>query len=143
MDFELNEAQRLIQRTVRDFARNEIEPLADLIDRDDHWPAELWPKLGALGVLGISVPEEFGGVAADLLSGVLVIEELAKVSASIALSYGAHANLCANNIATNANEELKRRYLPDLCSGTAVGGAGVDGVRGGLRCGRHQDDRHP
>ncbi len=106
---------------MREFARREVAPIAAEIDREDRWPGELWPKLGELGVLGITVPEEYGGSGADLLSGVLTIEELGKVSASVALSYGAHANLCANNIASNANEELKRRYLPALCDGSQVG----------------------
>ena len=138
MDFELSEAQQLLRNTMREFARREVAPIAAEIDREDRWPGELWPKLGELGVLGITVPEEYGGSGADLLSGVLTIEELGKVSASVALSYGAHANLCANNIASNANEELKRRYLPALCDGSRVGAlaltepeAGSDAV--GLR----------
>ena len=138
MDFELSEAQQLLRNTMREFARREVAPIAAEIDREDRWPGELWPKLGELGVLGITVPEEYGGSGADLLSGVLTIEELGKVSASVALSYGAHANLCANNIASNANEELKRRYLPALCDGSQVGAlaltepeAGSDAV--GLR----------
>ena len=121
MDFDLTEAQRLTRDAVRAFAQREIAPLADEIDRSDRWPAELWPRLGALGVLGVTVPERYGGAGADLLSGVLIIEELAKVSASVALSYGAHANLCANNIAINGTDEQCRRYLPPLCSGEAVG----------------------
>lgn len=138
MDFELSEAQQLLRNTMREFCRREVAPIAAEIDREDRWPGELWPKLGELGVLGITVPEEYGGSGADLLSGVLTIEELGKVSASVALSYGAHANLCANNIASNANEELKRRYLPALCDGSQVGAlaltepeAGSDAV--GLR----------
>ena len=121
MDFELTDAQRLIRDTTREFTRREIAPIAGSIDREDRWPGELWPKLGDLGLLGITVPEAYGGVEADLLSGVLAIEEIGKVSASVALSYGAHANLCANNIAINANEAQKRRYLPALCDGSAVG----------------------
>ena len=121
MDVELSEAQRLIRDTVRDFTKREIAPLADRIDAEDWFPRELWPRLGDLGVLGIMAPEEYGGSNADLLSGVLVIEELAKASASIALSYGAHANLCVNNITMHASAEQKRCYLPALCAGTAVG----------------------
>ncbi len=138
MDFGLCDAQRLIRDTTREFTRREIAPIAEEIDREDRWPAELWPKLGELGLLGITVPEAYGGSGADLLSGVLAIEEIGKVSASVALSYGAHANLCANNIAINANEAQKQRYLPDLCHGLAVGAlaltepeAGSDAV--GLR----------
>jgi len=121
MDVELSEAQRLIRETVREFCRREIAPIADRIDSEDWFPRELWPQLGDLGVLGIMAPPAYGGAGADLLSGVLAIEEIAKVSASIALSYGAHANLCVNNITLNASEEQKRRYLPALCDGSAVG----------------------
>ncbi|MEE9278439.1 MAG: acyl-CoA dehydrogenase family protein [Dehalococcoidia bacterium] len=121
MDFELSEAQRMLRDAVREFARREIAPIAAAIDREDRFPAELWPKLGDLGVLGVTIPEAYGGAEADLLSGVLIMEELGKVSASVALSYGAHANLCANNIAINGNEEQKRTYLPPLCSGEHIG----------------------
>ena len=121
MDFALSEAQRLIRDTTREFTRREIAPIAEEIDREDRWPAELWPKLGELGLLGITAPEAYGGSGADLLSGVLAIEEIGKVSASVALSYGAHANLCVNNIAINANDAQKQRYLPALCDGSAVG----------------------
>ena len=121
MDVELSEAQRLIRETVREFARREIAPIAEAIDREDRFPRELWPKLGALGMLGINAPEEYGGAQADLLSGVLAIEEIGKVSASVALSYGAHANLCVNNLTINGTEEQKQRYLPALCAGTHVG----------------------
>ena len=121
MDVELSEAQRMIRDAARDFTKREIAPLAERIDAEDWFPRELWPRLGELGVLGIMVPEEYGGAGADLLSGVLVIEEIAKASASIALSYGAHANLCVNNITVNASDDQKRRYLPALCAGTAVG----------------------
>ena len=121
MDFALSDAQRLIRDTTREFTRREIAPIAEEIDREDRWPAELWPKLGKLGLLGITAPQAYGGSGADLLSGVLAIEEIGKVSASVALSYGAHANLCVNNIAINADEAQKRRYLPALCDGSAVG----------------------
>ena len=121
MDVELSDAQRMIRDATREFCRREIEPIADRIDAEDWFPRELWPKLGALGVLGVMAPAEYGGAGADLLSGVLVIEEIAKVSASIALSYGAHANLCVNNITLNASDAQRRRYLPALCDGSAIG----------------------
>ena len=120
MDVELSDAQRMIRDATREFCRREIEPIADR-STEDWFPRELWPKLGALGVLGVMAPVEYGGTGADLLSGVLVIEEIAKVSASIALSYGAHANLCVNNITLNASDAQRRRYLPALCDGSAVG----------------------
>ncbi len=118
---ELNEAQELVRRAVRDFAEAEIEPIADEMDRDDVWPGHLWPKLGELGLLGVTIEERYGGSEAGLLAGVVATEELARVSASVALSYGAHANLCANNIAANGSEGQKERYLPGLCSGAEVG----------------------
>ena len=118
---ELNEAQELIRRTVRGFAEAEIEPIADEIDREDKWPGHLWPMLGELGLLGVTIDERYGGSDAGLLAGVIATEEIARASASVALSYGAHANLCANNIATNGSEAQKRRYLPGLCSGAEVG----------------------
>ena len=121
MDFELSETQRLLRETVREFTRREVAPIAEEIDREDRWPGHLWPMLGELGVLGVTAPERFGGSEADLLAGVLVIEELAKGSASVALSYGAHANLCVNNIASNGTDAQRERYLPALCSGAAVG----------------------
>ena len=121
MDVELSEAQRLIRDTVREFTRREIAPIADAIDREDRFPRELWPKLGALGVLGINAPEAYGGAGADLLAGVLAIEEMGKASASVALSYGAHANLCVNTLTVNGTAEQKQRYLPPLCAGTHVG----------------------
>ena len=121
MDFTLSDAQRLIRDTTREFTRREIAPIAEAIDREDRWPAELGPKLGGWGLLGITAPETYGGSGADLLSGVLAIEEIGKASASVALSYGAHANLCVNNIAANGNEAQKQRYLPPLCDGSAVG----------------------
>ena len=118
---ELNEAQELIRRTVRGFAEAEIEPIADEIDREDKWPGHLWPMLGELGLLGVTIDERYGGSDAGLLAGVIATEEIARASASVALSYGAHANLCANNIAANGSESQKRRYLPGLCSGAEVG----------------------
>ena len=118
---ELNEAQRLVQQTVRDFARAEIEPIADDIDRHDRFPQHLWPMLGGLGLLGVTIAEQYGGSDAGLLAGVIATEEIARASASVALSYGAHANLCANNIAANGSEAQKRRYLPGLCSGAQIG----------------------
>ena len=144
MDFELSEAQRMLRDTVRTFAHREIAPIAAAIDREDRWPGELWPRLGQLGVLGVTVPEAYGGSNAELLSGVLVIEEIAKASASVALSYGAHANLCANNIAANGSESQRQRYLPPLCRGDAVGAlaltepeAGSDAV--GIRTSARRD----
>ena len=140
MDVELSDAQRMIRDATREFCRREIEPIADRIDAEDWFPRELWPKLGALGVLGVMAPVEYGGAGADLLSGVLVIEEIAKVSASIALSYGAHANLCVNNITLNASDAQRRRYLPALCDGSAIGALAL--TEPGGRLGRRRHPHH-
>src|SRR4051812_3346917 len=121
MDFELTEAHRLLRDSVGSFAANEIGPIADEIDRRDEFPPELWRKMGELGILGVTVDPEFGGAGFDLLAGVLSIEQIARSSGSVALSYGAHANLCVNNIYRNGTDPQRRRYLPPLCSGEAVG----------------------
>ena len=118
---ELTEAQQMLRGVVRDFADAEIDPIADEMDRDDRWYPHLWPMLGDLGLHGVTIDERYGGSDAGLLAGVIATEELARVSASVALSYGAHANLCANNIATNGSDQQKQRYLPGLCRGTEVG----------------------
>ncbi len=117
----LTDEHRLLRDTVRSFARRELAPIAAEIDRDDAFPPDLFRRLGELGVLGVTVPREYGGAGADLLAGVLVIEQLARASASVALSYGAHANLCVNNLFTNGSEEQRRAYLPALCSGERIG----------------------
>jgi isovaleryl-CoA dehydrogenase len=116
---------RLLRDTVLAFARRELAPIADEIDRNDAFPPDLFPRLGALGILGVTVPPEYGGAGADLLSGVLAIEQLARASASVALSYGAHANLCAHNLYTNGTEEQRRAYLPGLCSGELIGALAI------------------
>ena len=121
MDFELDEAHALLRETVRSFATRELEPIAAQIDHDDELPPDLFRRLGALGLLGVTIPPEYGGAGADLLAGVLTIEELARASASVALSYGAHANLCTHNLYRNGTETQRRRYLPSLCSGEIVG----------------------
>ena len=121
----LSDEHRLLRDTVLAFARAELGPIADEIDRADAFPPDLFPKLGALGVLGVTVPREYGGAGADLLSGVLIIEQLARVSASVALSYGAHANLCTHNLFTNGSEQQRRAYLPGLCSGALIGALAI------------------
>ncbi len=117
----LTDEHRLLRDATLAWARKELGPIADDIDRGDEFPPDVFRKLGDLGVLGVTVPREYGGAGADLLSGVLVIEQLARVSASVALSYGAHANLCVNNIYANGSEAQRRAYLPKLCSGEQVG----------------------
>jgi isovaleryl-CoA dehydrogenase len=124
-DVLLTDEHRLLRDTALAFARRELGPIADEIDRTDAFPADLFRRLGDLGVLGVTIPREYGGAGADLLSGVLIIEQLARVSASVALSYGAHANLCAHNLYTNGTDEQRRAYLPGLCSGELVGALAI------------------
>ncbi len=121
----LSDEHRLLRDTVLAFARKELAPIADEIDRTDAFPPDLFLRLGTLGILGVTVPQEYGGAGADLLSGVLAIEQLARGSASVALSYGAHANLCVHNLCTNGTEEQRRAYLPGLCSGQRVGALAI------------------
>ena len=121
----LTDEHRLLRDTVLEFARTEFGPIADEIDRTDTFPSDLFRRLGQLGILGVTVPSEYGGAGADLLSGVLAIEQLARVSGSIALSYGAHANLCVNNLSINGTDEQRQRYLPGLCSGELVGALAI------------------
>ncbi|OGO52707.1 MAG: isovaleryl-CoA dehydrogenase [Chloroflexi bacterium RBG_16_68_14] len=121
----LSDEHRILRDTVRAFARRELGPIADEIDRTDTFPPDLFRRLGELGVLGVTVPREYGGAGADLLSGVLIIEQLARVSGSVALSYGAHANLCVNTLCVNGTEEQRLAYLPGLCSGELVGALAI------------------
>ena len=121
MDFELDEAHRMLRDSVHAWAVRAVGPIAAAIDRDDEFPMHLWPQMGELGLLGITVPEEHGGSGFDLLAGVLAIEQIARESASVALSYGAHANLCVNNLFVNGTPDQRQRYLPPLISGEVVG----------------------
>lgn len=121
MDFEITEEQRIVQRNVRQFMVKEVEPVCEQIDRDDEFPTGIWGKLGDLGLLGVTVEEAYGGSGFDLLTAVLVMEQIARTCPALAVSYGAHANLCADNLHRNSNEEQKKKYLPGLCSGDLVG----------------------
>ena len=121
----LSDDQRLIYESALDFARREFGPIAGAMDAEDRWPADIWPKLGAAGYLGIAIPEEYGGSGGDYLQAALVCQALTRVSPAIALSYGAHLNLCAHNLFRNGTEAQKRRYLPGLCDGTKVGALGI------------------
>src|SRR6187431_167775 len=116
-NFDLGETADMLRESVRNFSAERIAPLADKIDRDDWFPRELWPEMGALGLHGITVAEEDGGLGLGYLEHVVAQEEVARASASIGLSYGAHSNLCINQIRRWANDEQKKKYLPKLISG--------------------------
>ncbi|MBL1376275.1 isovaleryl-CoA dehydrogenase [Zobellella iuensis] len=121
LDFGLGETLGLLRDQVAAFADREIAPLAEAIDRDNRFPAELWPKLGAMGLFGITVAERHGGVDMGYLAQVLAMEEISRASAAVGLSYGAHANLCVNQIHRHGSEAQKARYLPKLLSGEHIG----------------------
>jgi isovaleryl-CoA dehydrogenase len=134
-NFDLGETAEMIRTTARDFAQDEIAPRAAEIDRTNQFPRDLWPKMGALGLHGITVEEEFGGSGLGYLEHCIALEEVSRASASVGLSYGAHSNLCVNQIRRNGSTEQKRKYLPKLISGDHVGalamsepGAGSDVV---------------
>ena len=144
--FDLGEHVDAMREAVRDFADHEIAPRAAAIDRDNLFPADLWKKLGDLGLHGITVPEEYGGTNLGYLAHIVAMEEVSRASASVGLSYGAHSNLCVNQLRRNGTEEQKRKYLPKLVSGDHVGAlamsepnAGSDVVSMKLRAERHGD----
>jgi len=147
LNFHLGETTDLLRETIRAFAAEEIAPRADDIDRENLFPHDLWKKMGDLGLLGITVSEEYGGAGMSYLDHVVAMEELSRASASVALSYGAHSNLCVNQINRNGSEEQKRLYLPKLISGDHVGalamsepGAGSDVVSMRLRAERQGEE---
>ena len=120
-DFGLGETLDMLRDTVAQFAAKEIAPRAAAIDRDNQFPRDLWPKLGELGLIGITVPETYGGVDLGYLAHCVVMEEISRASASVGLSYGAHSNLCVNQIRRFGTEVQKRAYLPGLVSGQFLG----------------------
>jgi isovaleryl-CoA dehydrogenase len=146
LDFGLGETVDLLRDTVVSFARDTIAPRAEEIDRANEFPRDLWPELGALGLLGITVEEDLGGAGMGYLEHCVAMEEISRASASVGLSYGAHSNLCVNQIRRNGNEDQKGRYLPKLISGEHVGalamsesGAGSDVVAMKTRAQRKGD----
>ena len=145
-DFGLGSEVDMLRKSVSDFAQDRIAPRADAIDRDNEFPRDLWPEMGALGLHGITVPEEFGGAGLGYLAHCVAMEEVSRASASVGLSYGAHSNLCVNQLNRNGNAEQKRKYLPKLISGEHVGalamsepGAGSDVVSMATRADKKGD----
>ncbi|MBL4621140.1 MAG: isovaleryl-CoA dehydrogenase, partial [Immundisolibacteraceae bacterium] len=139
-DLILNDDVDALREAVKRFADVEVAPLAEQVDRDNEFPEHLWQKFGEMGLLGITVPEQYGGSGLSYLSHLVAVEELSRASASIGLSYGAHSNLCVNNLYLNGSEAQREKFLPKLCSGEHVGalamsepGAGSD-VVGSMRC---------
>src|SRR5512136_2236947 len=146
LSFHHGETIDMLRATVRQFAADEIAPRAAAIDRGNQFPMDLWRKMGDLGLLGITVDEEYGGTAMGYLAHVVAMEEISRASASVGLSYGAHSNLCVNQIRRNASVAQKRKYLPKLVSGEHVGalamsepGAGSDVVSMKLRAEKKGD----
>jgi isovaleryl-CoA dehydrogenase len=144
--FPLGEDIAALREAVRDFAQNEIAPRAAEIDKANLFPADMWRKLGELGVMGLTVPEEYGGTQLGYLAHMVAMEEISRASASVGLSYGAHSNLCVNQINRNGSDAQKKKYLPKLISGEHVGalamsepGAGSDVVSMKLRAERKGD----
>jgi len=143
LDFALGDDVDMLRATVRQFAADEIAPRAAAIDRDNQFPSDLWGKMGDLGLLGITVEEAYGGTAMGYLAHVVAMEEVSRASASVGLSYGAHSNLCVNQIRRNGSEAQKHKFLPELISGEHVGalamsepGSGSDVVSMRLRADR-------
>jgi isovaleryl-CoA dehydrogenase len=146
MRFGLSEEIEALQETAHRWAQEKIKPRAAEIDRANAFPNALWPEMGAMGFLGVTVPEEFGGVDMGYLAHTIVVEEIARASASVSLSYGAHSNLCVNQIKLNGNAEQKRKYLPKLVSGEHIGAlamseasAGSDVISMKLRAEKRND----
>ena len=148
-DFGLGETADAIRDTVRRYATDRIAPIAAAVDADNRFPVELWPEMGALGLHGITVEEEWGGLGLGYLEHVVAMEEVSRASASVGLSYGAHSNLCVNQIRRWGSDEQKHRYLPGLIAGTSVGslamseaGAGSDVVSMRLKAEAIGGDRY-
>src|ERR1041385_8498269 len=145
-DFGLGETADALRDQVQRFASDQVAPIAAELDRTDRFPRELWPRMGELGLHGITVEEEHGGAGLGYLEHVVAVEEVSRASAAVGLSYGAHSNLCVNQIRRNGTEEQKRKYLPHLISGEHVGAlamsepeAGSDVVSMRLRAERQGD----
>ncbi|MEP2718772.1 isovaleryl-CoA dehydrogenase [Pseudophaeobacter sp.] len=146
MQFDLGDEVNALRDMVHRWAQDRVKPMAQEIDQKNEFPPELWKEMGELGLLGITVPEEFDGAGMSYLAHTVAVEEVARASASVSLSYGAHSNLCVNQIKLNATDEQKKKYLPGLVSGEHVGalamseaGAGSDVVSMSLRAEKRND----
>ncbi|HEY5701079.1 MAG TPA: isovaleryl-CoA dehydrogenase [Gammaproteobacteria bacterium] len=146
LNFDLGDTAEMLRDSVMRFASDEIAPLAERIDRENEFPNDLWRKMGDVGILGITVEEEYGGASMGYAEHVVAMEEVSRASASVGLSYGAHSNLCVNQIRRNGSTDQKQRYLPKLVSGEHVGalamsepGAGSDVVSMRLRADKRGD----
>lgn len=146
LNFNLGETADMLRDMTRNFSSDEIAPIAEQVDKDNEFPRHLWPKLGELGLLGVTVPEEYGGAGMGYLEHCVAMEEISRASASVGLSYGAHSNLCVNQLRKNGSDAQKRKYLPKLLSGEHVGalamsepGAGSDVVSMKLRADKKSD----
>ena len=140
LNHDLGETIDALRDSVQQFVAAEIAPIANDVDRSNEFPMHLWRKFGDMGLLGITADEEYGGSAMGYLAHIIAMEEISRASASVGLSYGAHSNLCVNNLYANGNEAQRHRYLPKLCSGEWKGalamsepGAGSD-VVGSMSC---------
>jgi isovaleryl-CoA dehydrogenase len=148
LNFDLGDTVDMLRDAVYQFAQAEIAPIAVEIDRSNEFPNQLWPKLGEMGLLGITVPESYGGTGMGYLAHIVAMEEISRASASVGLSYGAHSNLCVNQINRNGSEPQKQKYLPKLISGEHIGalamsepGAGSDVVSMQMKA-QKQGDRY-
>jgi isovaleryl-CoA dehydrogenase len=121
LNFDLGSDLDMLRDAVADFSQAEIAPLAAQLDHDDQFPMHLWKKFGEMGLLGMTVSEEYGGANLGYLAHMIAMEEISRASASVALSYGAHSNLCVNQINRNGTEAQKQKYLPKLISGEHIG----------------------
>ncbi|MGR5359363.1 isovaleryl-CoA dehydrogenase [Vibrio mediterranei] len=146
LNFGLDESINLLREHINGFARERIAPIAAQVDADNAFPNHLWPELGEMGLLGVTVSEEYGGAAMGYLAHVIALEEISRASASIALSYGAHSNLCVNQIFRNGNDAQRAKYLPKLVDGSHIGAlamseanAGSDVISMQLHAERHND----
>ena len=146
MEFDLGDDANAVRDMTHRWAQERLKPRAAEIDADNIFPADLWVEMGELGLLGLTVPEEYGGTELGYLAHTVAVEEIARASASVSLSYGAHSNLCVNQLRLNGTEEQKQKYLPDLVSGTHVGalamseaGAGSDVVSMSLNAQKRND----